>query len=103
MEMSCEGEIFICMDGNAKLGLLGETTSRNGKLLRQVFENTNLTLMNTGIKCIGKVTRKNTNNENEISAIDFVVASEMIERCIEKVVIDEDGLALIRHKRIRDL
>ena len=102
MEMSHEGEIFICMDGNAKLGLLGETPSRNGKLLKRVFENTNLTLMNSSIKCTGKVTRKNTNNENEISAIDFVVASEMIERCIEKVVIDEDGLATIKGKKTSD-
>ncbi len=30
-EMQNEGEICIAMDGNAKLGLLGELPSRNGK------------------------------------------------------------------------
>lgn len=36
-EMSCEGEILIAMDGNGKIGLLGEEHSRNGKLLLYVF------------------------------------------------------------------
>ena len=63
-EMNEEGEIFLAMDGNGKLGILGETPSRNGKFLQQVFTNTDLTLMNTSSKCEGKITRKNTSNES---------------------------------------
>ena len=33
-DMKSEGEILIVMDGNAKLGLLGEEPSRNGRLLK---------------------------------------------------------------------
>ena len=36
LEMNREGEIILCMDGNGKIGLIGEPTSRNGKLLRKV-------------------------------------------------------------------
>ena len=51
--MKKEGEIFLAMDGNAKLGILGEAPSRNGKLLSQVFSNTGLILMNNSQKCKG--------------------------------------------------
>ena len=33
IEMKKEGEIILAMDGNAKIGLLNEKPSRNGKLL----------------------------------------------------------------------
>ena len=101
-EMQQEGEIFLGMDGNAKMGILGENISRNGRFLLQLINNTNLTLMNTSDKCQGKVTRKNTNNANEISAIDFVLASESVEKWIEKIIIDEDGLVTIRGKKDTD-
>ena len=74
------------MDGNAKLGIHCETPSRNGKLLGKVFENTGLTLLNTNKKCEGKITRRNTNNSSEFSAIDFIVASETVEKWINKVI-----------------
>jgi len=45
-EMKKEGEILLAMDGNAKVGLLREPLSRNGKLLMQVIENTDLKLEN---------------------------------------------------------
>ena len=68
-EMSREGEIFIAMDANAKVGLLGETISRNGQILLQTFENTGLIIMNESEKCHGRVTRQNTKNCQEKSAI----------------------------------
>ena len=101
-EMKKEGEIFLAMDGNGKLGILGETPSRNGKLLQQVFSNTGLTLMNTSSKCEGKITRKNTSNELEVSAIDFIVVSENVEKWVKKIIIDEDGLTRIKGKKESD-
>ena len=101
-EMQKEGEIFLGMDGNAKLGILGENISRNGKFLNRLIDNTKLTLMNTHSKCQGKVTRKNTNNQNEFSAIDFILTSESVANSIEQMVIDEDGLATIRGKKDTD-
>ena len=101
-EMKKEGDIFLAMDGNGKIGILGEAMSRNGKLLKQVFDNTNLIVMNKSEKCHGSITRRNTGNEHEFSAIDFIVATENVEKCIEKVLIDEDGLALIKGKKNSD-
>ena len=57
-ERKNDGEIFLAMDANAKIGILGEEISRNGKKIIEVFENTDLTIMNTNRKCQGKVTRK---------------------------------------------
>ena len=73
-ELKHEGNILIFMDGNGKVGLLGEEKSRNGILLEEVFEAQDLTLMNKNKICTGKITRQNTKNANENSAIDFVVA-----------------------------
>ena len=101
-EMKEEGEIFLGMDGNGKVGILNESPSRNGKLLQQVFDNTDLILMNNSDKCIGKITRKNTNNVNEVSAIDFITVSEYVEKWIKKIIIDEDGLATIKGKKNSD-
>ena len=100
--MKSEGEIFLAMDGNAKLGILGEVPSRNGKLLQQVFTNSGLTLMNSNSKCEGRVTRKNTVNNQEFSAIDFIVVSENVKKWINKIIIDEDGLTTIKGKKETD-
>ena len=74
-EMKKEGDIMITMNGNARIGLLVEDISRNGHLILKVFHETRLQVLNKSNNCKGKITRKNTNNENEKSAIDFVVVS----------------------------
>ena len=102
IEMRKEGELIIAMDGNARLGLLDEPISRNGKLLLEVFENTNLYLINNTDKCQGKVTRRNTNNDTEFSAIDFVVATEDAKSWIQQMKIDEDGLVKVQGKNNSD-
>ena len=84
MEMSKEGEVLLAMDANAKIGILGEETTRNGKHILQVFEDTNLKIMNKNEKCKGTVTRKNTKNDKEQAAIDFIVTSENIENGSQK-------------------
>ncbi len=78
-EMKQDGNIIIFMDGNGKMGLLGEEKSRNGLMLENVFDTHNLALMNKKEICVGKVTRQNTKNKDEKSAIDFVVADASIE------------------------
>ena len=82
-EMSNEGEIILAMDGNAKIGILGEQISRNGMMLLDVFKTVNLSVINLSNKCSGKITRKNTKDNNEISAINFVVVSAEAEEWIE--------------------
>ena len=101
-EMKREGEIVLAMDGNAKIGILENTLSRNGKLLNQIFENNSLTLMNKSTKCVGRITRKNTKNPNEISAIDFVVATDEASKWIQRVLIDEDGLLKVKGRNETD-
>ena len=102
IEMGREGEIFLCMDGNAKIGVLGEPISRNGSQLLNLFEETNLTVMNLNDKCSGKVTRKNTKNPSEQSAIDFVAVSPTIEKWIERMFIDEEETMKIKGKNPTD-
>ena len=70
-EYANEGDILIAMDGNGKLGLLGEEKSRNGKLLEKVFSDQNLILLNDSVKCTGRITRQNTKDQNEKSTWDM--------------------------------
>ena len=101
-EMQSDGEILLAMDGNARIGLLGEPISRNGKCLLNVFEKLNLHVMNNTEKCMGKVTRVNTKNDTEISAIDFVVVSEGAKSWVKSMVIDEDGLFKVKGRNPSD-
>ena len=101
-EMKADGEILLAMDGNAKIGILGEPISRNGSLLLRVVEDNDLTIMNKSVKCKGKVTRENTKNAEEKSAIDYIITSKSIEEWIENMVIDEEGTAKIRGKTESD-
>ena len=61
-----------------------------------------LSILNKSEKCKGKITRQNTKNANEYSAIDFVVASNEAEKWIESVLIDEEGLMKIKGKNETD-
>ena len=101
-EFKKDGEVLIFMDGNAKIGLLGEEKSRNGKLLEEVMTGQNLNFLNRNNKCSGKITRQNTKNKEEISAIDFAVASSEIEKNLITMEIDEEGMHKIKGKRETD-
>ena len=102
LEMKASGEIILCMDGNAKIGLMGENSSRNGKILTEVFEECHLEVMNSKDICAGVVTRQNRNRESEKSAIDFVVATYEASQCISKMSIDELGEHRVRNKNDSD-
>ena len=101
-EKSKDGEILLATDANAKIGLMNEATSRNGKLLLEIFKRHNLTVINSTNKCEGRITRQNTANSEEVSAIDFIVANNTVEKWISKMVIDEDGLLKIKGKKETD-
>ena len=101
-EKSKDGEIFLAMDANAKIGLLGEIVSRNGKVLLDVIKNHNLTVMNGTSKCNGRITRQNTANGDEFSAIDLILANGTVEKWITEMTIDEDGLLKVKGKKETD-
>ena len=98
LEMKASGEIILCMDGNAKIGLLGETCSRNGQLLTEVLEECHLELMNTKDRCSGVITRQNRKKETEKSAIDFIVATYDASQWFRQMTIDEAGDHRVRNK-----
>ena len=97
-----EGEVIIFMDGNGKIGLLGEEKSRNGKLLDEVFENHGLVVMNRSERCVGKITRQCTTNKEEKSAIDFVVTGDSMEKEILSMLIDEEGILKVKGQKDTD-
>ena len=80
------------MDGNGKVGILNEKISRNGEMLLKVFSETNLHLLNKSAICTGQITRQNTKNRGEYSAIDFVLCSSGLVESIQKMTIDEEGI-----------
>ena len=100
--MHNDGELLLIMDGNAKIGLLNEPISRNGKYLLQVIEETNLKIINKSNKCKGEITRRNTKKSDEYSAIDFVLATENVEPMIKSMTIDEDGIFKVKGKNETD-
>ena len=101
-EMEKDGELFLAMDGNAKLGLLGEEISRNGKILERVIEENDLVLINSRQCCKGKITRKNTKNEKEVSAIDFILTSQTAAIWVKEMIIDEEGTLKVKGKTASD-
>ena len=101
-EIRNEGDFLLTMDANAKIGILGEEISRNGKYLLKTIEENNLTIMNKSSKCKGKITRMNTQKETEFSAIDFVIATETMERWIKEILIDKDGLHKLKGRNETD-
>ena len=77
-EYSNEGDIFIAMDGNGKVGILVEEKSRNGKILEEVFERSDLELLNKSHKCKGKVTQQNMGNVSERSALTLWYVTSLL-------------------------
>ena len=90
LEKQNEGRVILFMDGNAKIGLLNENISRNGKLLLDVIEECSLQILNNTEICHGKITRVNRKKPSEKSAIDFVFASPEAKTMITHMTIDEE-------------
>ena len=102
MEMKNEGEVMLVMDGNGKIGILGEPITRNGHLLLEVFEGAEMEIMNLSPKCTGKITRIGKKKNEQNSAIDFVITSSGFSQCIQTMEIDEEGLHRLKSKSETD-
>ena len=102
LEMKTIGEVILCMDANAKIGLMGEPISRNGNLLKETIEECELEIMNGKSMCKGTITRQNRRKEDEKSAIDFVLTTQAAEKWVKKMLIDEDGVHRITNKNDSD-
>ena len=102
LEKKQEGEMILCMDANAKIGLLGESVSRNGKLISNVFDECEMVVINGTDKCDGQITRQNRKNKEERSAIDFVTATQDASDWIARMKIDEDGDLRMKNKAESD-
>ena len=80
------------MDANSKLGpkLIPNdphNQSPNGKLLANIIDRHNLSVVNGTDKCTGLITRQ---RNDEKSVIDFVIVSKDILESIDRLVIDEE-------------
>ena len=102
LELEKEGEVLICMDANAKIGLMNEEMTRNGKLITKVFQECELEVINGSEKCEGTITRQNRKKISEKSAIDLVVASYQASQWIKRMTIDEAGEYRMRGKNESD-
>ena len=102
LEMRNRGEVIICMDANAKVGLMGESISRNGQMMMEVFKECKLEIMNGKDICKGVVTRQNRRISSEKLAIDFIVASYEASLCFHSMIIDESGDHRIRYNNKND-
>ena len=102
LEKKQEGEIIMCMDANAKIGLIGENISRNGKLISNVFNECEMVIINGTEKCDGQITRQNRKKPEEKSAIDFVTATHGARDWITRMKIDESGDFRMRNKAESD-
>lgn len=91
LELKQEGEVIICMDANAKVGLMGEEHSRNGRLMEDLFNECEMTIINRTKVCKGVITRQNRKRPEERSAIDLVASTYEATQWITNMEIDESG------------
>ena len=97
-EAELEGDGFILqMDGNLHAGsgiIKGDPNvqNRNGKLFSEFLDrNPNLIVVNSLDVCQGVITRKREfENKQEESVLDFFIINEKIRPFVEKMIIDEE-------------
>ena len=88
--------VVVQIDANAKIGKDKirddpNTVTANGKILLDICERQNLTILNTLDTCKGVITRERiTVNSIEQSVIDYVIVCKDMENYLEKMQIDED-------------
>ena len=94
-------EVIIAGDFNTKLQINTNSSkkqiSRNGKLLREIFDKNDLTPANLNSNH-GIWTRVNRKKEEEKSVIDYILTTEQIVRNIQSVIVDEEGNLRIKGK-----
>ena len=98
-------EIILGEDFNAKLHVIKDgqtqTQSRNGKILQDLIDNTQLTPITTKAD-YGFYTRVNRNDPNEKSMIDYIMTTASIAKNVSSTIIDEDGAHRVKSKKDSD-
>ena len=98
-------EIIIAGDFNAKLLIdtdnHKQSESRNGKLLKDLIANNNLTPINLKPDH-GMWTRVNRKKEVEKSVIDYILTTPSVTRNIHTIIVDEEGNLRIKGKNETD-
>ena len=98
-------EVIIAGDFNAKLQINSNSCkqhiSRNGKLLREIMDNNDLTPANLKSNH-GIWTRVNRKNAEQKSVIDYILTTEQIARNTQSVIVDEEGNLRIKGKNETD-
>ena len=90
--------VVIQLDANAKIGKENlkddpNNVTKNGKILLDVVERQNLTIVNTLDLCKGVITRERASaTKSEKSVIDYVVVCEDMKNYLEEMVIDDDRI-----------
>ena len=85
---------IIVGDMNAKVkNKDGQIThaSRNGKLLMEIVQNDQLEILNFHERCSGKWTHV-IRTTGAASTLDYVITSNEVTKCVEKITIDEECL-----------
>jgi len=102
-----EGEIILTGDFNAKMDVYKENkciqhSTRNGKFLSTLIENTGLKVTSLNYIARGLWTRENRHNPDEKSVIDYILATEETDRNTNDMVIDEEGTMRLDGKSQND-
>ena len=86
-----QGDVMLIGDFNAKLNIntpkYKQQQTRNGALLQEIIENTNITPLNTKEEHI-HWTRENRTNQTEKSIIDYVIVDQQLENSIRNLKVD---------------
>ena len=100
-----DNEVIIAGDFNAKLevnrGDCVQTLSRNGKILKDIIKENNLTPVNLTAD-YGIWTRENRQNTTKKSVIDYIMATLLISQSIQTVIVDEKGHLRVKGKNETD-
>ena len=92
---------ILQLDANAKIGKENlkndpNNETANGRILLDVVERQNLTIVNTLDLCKGLTTReRKTNVRVEKSVIDYVIVCEVLKSYLEEMIIDEDRIHVL--------
>ena len=99
------GSIILTGDFNAKLEINNskahQKESRNGKHLKELIHETNLTPISTSAS-YGNWTRVNRNNTQERSIIDYILISDDLISQVIEITIDEEGIYRLKGKNDSD-
>ena len=93
--------VVIELDANAKLGSEHNeddphNVTENGKLLLDIAQRQNLSIVNTMDVCEGVITRERiTKNRVERSVLDYVIVCQRMKDFVKKMVIDEDRIHVL--------